>query len=51
MEGNLQMKFFIGLVLGIVLTAFYPDIIPSVKNAFVESGIRDATVQTLMEVK
>jgi Na+/H+-dicarboxylate symporter len=51
MEGNLQMKFFIGLVLGILLTAFYPDIIPIVKNAFVESGIRDATVQTLMKVK
>jgi len=45
------IKFFIGFVLGVMLTAFYPDVIPIVKNAFIESGIRDATVQTLMEVK
>jgi hypothetical protein len=45
------MKFFIGFGLGIILTSFYPDVIPIVKNAFIESGIRDATVQTLLKVK
>ena len=45
------MKYVIGIRIGIVLTLFYPDIVPYIKNAFIESGVRDATVETLMNVK
>ena len=45
------MKYVIGIVIGIVITLFYPDIVPYIKNAFIESGVRDATVETLMNVK
>ena len=45
------MKYVIGIGIGIVLTLFYPDIVPYIKNAFIESGVRDATVQTLQTWK
>lgn len=45
------MKYVIGIVIGIVITLFYPDIVPYIKNAFIESGVRDATVQTLQTWK
>ena len=45
------MKYVIGIGIGIVLTLFYPDIVPYIKNAFIESGVRDATIETLMNVK
>jgi hypothetical protein len=45
------MKYVIGIGIGIVLTLLYPDIVPYIKNAFIESGVRDATVETLMNVK
>jgi|TARA_B110000967_G_C18563519_1_gene401314 hypothetical protein len=45
------MKYVIGIGVGIVLTLLYPDIVPYIKNAFIESGVRDATVETLMNVK
>ena len=45
------MKYVIGIGIGIVITLFYPDIVPYIKNAFIESGVRDATVKTLMNVK
>jgi|TARA_B110000211_G_C14003439_1_gene519639 hypothetical protein len=45
------MKYLIGIGIGIVITLFYPDIVPYIKNAFIESGVRDATVETLMNVK
>jgi hypothetical protein len=45
------MKYVIGIVIGIVITLFYPDIVPYIKNAFIESGIRDSAIQTLQNVK
>jgi len=45
------MKYVIGICIGIVLTLFYPDIVPYIKGAFIESGIRDSAVETLMSVK
>ena len=45
------MKYVIGIGIGIVLTLFYPDIVPYIKNAFIESGVRDSAVETLMNVK
>ena len=45
------MKYVIGIGIGIVLTLLYPDIVPYIKNAFIESGVRDSAVETLMYVK
>ena len=45
------MKYVIGICIGIVLTLFYPDIVPYIKSAFIESGVRDSAIQTLQNVK
>jgi len=45
------MKYIIGICIGIVITLCYPDIVPHIKNAFIESGVRDSAVETLMNVK
>ena len=45
------MKYLIGIAIGITLTLFYPDVVPYIKNAFIESGVRDSAVETLMSVK
>tara|TARA_Y100000996_G_scaffold308095_1_gene244765 strand:- start:1331 stop:1468 length:138 start_codon:yes stop_codon:yes gene_type:complete len=45
------MKYLIGIAIGIALTLFYPDVVPYIKNAFIESGVRDSAVETLMSVK
>ena len=44
------MKYLIGIAIGIALTLFYPDVVPYIKNAFIESGVRDSAVETLMSV-
>ncbi len=46
-----MLKFFFGIVVGVVLTVFYPDIIPYVKNLFLDSGARDVAVETLKGIK
>ena len=46
-----KMRFLIGMIAGIVLTMFYPDIIPVVKSAFVDSGARDIAVDQLTKIK
>ena len=45
------MKYLIRIAIGIALTLFYPDVVPYIKNAFIESGVRDSAVETLMSVK
>ena len=45
------MKYLIGIAIGIALSLFYPDVVPYIKNAFIESGVRDSAVETLMSVK
>ena len=45
------MKYLIGIAIGIALTLFYPDVVPYIKNAFIESGVRASAVETLMSVK
>jgi len=47
----MQMRIIIGMAIGITLTMFYPDIIPYIKDAFIESGVRDATIETLQNVR
>jgi|TARA_B100001971_G_C18178606_1_gene531379 hypothetical protein len=46
-----MLKFLFGIVVGVVLTVFYPDIIPYVKNLFLDSGARDVAVETLKGIK
>ena len=45
------MKCFIGFGIGVLATMFYPDLVPYIKSAFIESGVRDSAVETLMSVK
>ena len=46
-----MIKIIIGMGLGVLLTVFYPDIIPYVKSAFLDSGARDLVVDQLNEIK
>jgi hypothetical protein len=46
-----MFKFLIGIVIGVMMTVFYPDIVPVVKNSFLDSGVRDVMVNTLTELK
>ena len=45
------MKYLIGIAIGIALTLFHPNIVPYVKNAFIDSGVRDSAVEMLMDVR
>jgi hypothetical protein len=46
-----MIRVIIGIGLGVVLTAWWPDIIPVVKSAFLDSGARDIVVDQLKEIK
>ena len=46
-----MFKFFIGIAVGVMVTVFYPDIIPVVKSAFLDTGARDIAVETLKGIK
>ena len=45
------MKYLIGFGIGVLATMFYPDLVPYIKSAFIESGVRDSAVVPLMSVK
>ena len=45
------MKYLIGFGIGVLATMFSPDLVPYIKSAFIESGVRDSAVETLMSVK
>jgi len=44
-------KILIGIVLGIVIVTYYPQIATTTKDVFLESGARDEIVKSLKEVK
>ena len=46
-----MFKFLGGIVIGVAVAVFYPDIVPVVKNSFLDSGVRDVVVDTLKEIK
>ena len=46
-----MFKILIGIVLGIVLVTYYPQITTTTTKWFVDSGTRDSIVETLKEVK
>jgi hypothetical protein len=45
------MKFMMGIAVGVVLTMFSPDIVPAVKDVFIETGARDKIVEIVGNVK
>ena len=47
----MMFKFLIGIAVGVRFTAYYPDIIPVVKSAFLDTGARDIAVETLKGIK
>lgn len=44
-----MIKLLIGIVIGAALVHF--DAVPYITSFFVESGVRDSIVETLMDVK
>jgi hypothetical protein len=46
-----MFKIIIGIVLGIVIVTYYPQIATTTKEVFVDSGARDEIVKSLKEVK
>ena len=47
----MMFKFLFGIGVGVMVTVFYPDIVPYVKNLFLDSGARDIAVETLKGIK
>ena len=47
-----MFKCQLGIVLGVFICAYYPDVVPVVKYKFLEpGGARDSVVNTLKEIK
>ena len=47
-----MVKIIVGIVLGVLVCIYYPDIAPIAKHKFLESGgARDSLVDTLKEIK
>ena len=46
-----MFKILIGIILGVVLVTYYPQIATTSKEVFVDSGARDEIVKSLKEVK
>ena len=45
-----MFKIIFGMILGIVLVTYYPNIITTTTKWFVDSGARDSIDETLKEV-
>ena len=45
-----MMKIFLGIVCGIFIATYYPQITTTTTSWFVDSGARDSIVETLKEV-
>ena len=47
-----MFKFIMGMIVGLVICAYYPSVVPIVKYKFLEpGGARDTVVETLKEIK
>ena len=46
-----MFKFIFGIVVGIILVTYYPDIITTTTDWFINSGARDEVVETLEGMK
>jgi hypothetical protein len=45
------VRFIIYFSFGFLVATYFPDAIPFIKSAFIESGVRDATIETLQNVR
>ncbi len=48
---NYMIKIILGIMIGIGLSTYYPEISSTLKDFFLDSGARDSIVETLKEVK
>tara|TARA_Y100000114_G_scaffold26205_1_gene21961 strand:- start:723 stop:863 length:141 start_codon:yes stop_codon:yes gene_type:complete len=46
-----MMKIVFGIICGIFIATYYPQITTTTKQIFIDSGARDNIVNTLKEVK
>ena len=47
-----MFKFIMGMIVGLVICAYYSSVVPIVKYKFLEpGGARDSVVETLKEIK
>jgi hypothetical protein len=46
-----MFKFIFGIVVGIILVTYYPDIITTTTDWFIDSGARDEVIETLEGMK
>tara|TARA_B100001287_G_scaffold162670_1_gene136713 strand:- start:18 stop:158 length:141 start_codon:yes stop_codon:yes gene_type:complete len=46
-----MFKFIFGIVVGIMLVTYYPEITTVTTNWFIDSGVRDEVVETLEGMK
>ena len=44
-----MFKFLVGVVVGVLLITY--DVIPKVKEAFIDTGVRNAIVNSLNEIE
>tara|TARA_A200000159_G_scaffold123685_1_gene118317 strand:+ start:2389 stop:2529 length:141 start_codon:yes stop_codon:yes gene_type:complete len=46
-----MFKFIFGIVVGIILVTYYPEIITTTTDWFIDSGARDEVIETLEGMK
>ena len=47
-----MFKIFMGIILGLIICSFYPEVEPIAKYKFLEpGGARDTMVETLKEIR
>ena len=47
-----MFKFIMGMIVGLVICAYYPSVVPIVIYKFLEpGGARDSVVETLKEIR
>ncbi len=46
-----MIKFILGIIIGVGLSTYYPEVSSTLKDFFLDSGARDSIVETLKEVK
>ena len=49
--GTVMFRFIFGILLGVVIVTYYPEIIETTASLFVDSGARDEIIELLEEVK
>lgn len=45
------MRICIGIIIGATIVSLFPEIVPIIKSAFLDSGARDLAVDSLTNIK